>query len=130
MRMTFFRVLTADQDTVVTTPLKGGCSSNRRRGDTRQVREYNGERGRANIENELNRRIQLSFGKVRNIFSPKIPQCRKTKVFEQCVLPVMTYGSGTWSQSLSGVWKELCSEYLCMMKSEMSRSVAEPELST
>ncbi|CAH2243828.1 jg23213 [Pararge aegeria aegeria] len=26
----------------------------------------------------------------------QIPQCLKTKVFEQCVLPVMTYGTETW----------------------------------
>ncbi|CAH2240428.1 jg13331, partial [Pararge aegeria aegeria] len=27
-------------------------------------------------------------------------KCLKTKVFEQCVLPVMTYGSGTWSLTM------------------------------
>ncbi|CAH2222158.1 jg26044 [Pararge aegeria aegeria] len=51
------------------------------------------------IEKEVNRRIQIgwaAFGKLRNIFSSKIPQCLKTKVFEQCVLPVMTYGIETW----------------------------------
>ena len=56
--------------------------------------------GRSNFEKEVNRRIQLgwaAFGKLRDIFSSKIPQCLKTKVFEQCVLPVMTYGSETWS---------------------------------
>ncbi|CAH2244748.1 jg24430 [Pararge aegeria aegeria] len=31
---------------------------------------------------------------------PKIPQCLKTKVFEQSVLPVMTYGSETWSLTM------------------------------
>ncbi|CAH2215859.1 jg3759 [Pararge aegeria aegeria] len=31
--------------------------------------------------------------KLRDIFSSKIPQCLKTKVFEHCVLPVMSYGS-------------------------------------
>ncbi|CAH2226448.1 jg9740 [Pararge aegeria aegeria] len=47
---------------------------------------------RSNSEKEVNRRIQLgwaAFGKLRDIFSSKIPQCLKTKVFEQCVLPVM-----------------------------------------
>ncbi|CAH2234461.1 jg17763 [Pararge aegeria aegeria] len=53
----------------------------------------------SNFEKEVNRRIQLgwaAFGKLRDIFSSKIPQCLKTKVFEQCVFPVMTYGTETW----------------------------------
>ncbi|CAH2261859.1 jg25444 [Pararge aegeria aegeria] len=47
---------------------------------------------------EIHRRIQLGwaiFGKLRDIFSSEIPQCLKTKVFEQCVLPVMFYASIT-----------------------------------
>ncbi|CAH2234283.1 jg15013 [Pararge aegeria aegeria] len=42
-------------------------------------------------------RIQLgwaAFGKLRK--TSKFPQYLKTKVFEQCVLPVMTYGTETW----------------------------------
>ena len=56
--------------------------------------------GRSNFEKEVARRIQLgwaAFGKLRDIFSSKIPQCLKTRVFNQCVLPVITYGSETWS---------------------------------
>ena len=56
--------------------------------------------GRSNFDKEVARRIQLgwaAFGKLRGIFSSKLPQCLKTKVFNQCVLPVMTYGSETWS---------------------------------
>ncbi|CAH2244648.1 jg3876 [Pararge aegeria aegeria] len=34
-----------------------------------------------------------AYGILRDIVSSKIPQCLKTKVFEQCVLPVKTYGS-------------------------------------
>ncbi|CAH2243454.1 jg9370 [Pararge aegeria aegeria] len=59
--------------------------------------------GRSNSEKEVNRRIQVgwaAFGKLCDIFSSKIPQCLKTKVFEQCVLPVMTYGSETWSLTM------------------------------
>ena len=59
--------------------------------------------GRSNFEKEVNRRIQLgwaAFGKLREIFSSKIPQCLKTKVFDQCVLPVMTYGTETWSLTM------------------------------
>ncbi|KAL0832165.1 hypothetical protein ABMA28_001622 [Loxostege sticticalis] len=59
--------------------------------------------GKSNFEKEVNRRIQLgwaAFGKLRNIFSSKIPQCLKTKVFDQCVLPVITYGTETWSLTM------------------------------
>ncbi|KAG6440870.1 hypothetical protein O3G_MSEX001526 [Manduca sexta] len=55
--------------------------------------------GRSNFEREVNRRIQLgwaAFGKLRNVFSSKIPQCLKSKVFNSCVLPVITYGTETW----------------------------------
>ncbi|CAH2239424.1 jg16849 [Pararge aegeria aegeria] len=55
------------------------------------------------FEKEVTRRIQLGwvpFGKLRDIFSSKIPQCLKTKVFEQCVLRVMPYGSETWSLTM------------------------------
>ncbi|CAG9108309.1 unnamed protein product [Plutella xylostella] len=56
--------------------------------------------GRSNfdIDKEAARRIQLgwaAFGKLRHIFSlaiMAIPQSLKTKDFNQCVLPVMTYG--------------------------------------
>ena len=56
--------------------------------------------GRSNFEKEINRRIRLAwaaFGKLSRIFSSRIPQCLKTKVFDQCVLPAMTYGDETWS---------------------------------
>ncbi|XP_072938941.1 uncharacterized protein [Epargyreus clarus] len=56
--------------------------------------------GKSNFEKEVTRRIRLgwaAFGKLRDIFSSKIPQSLKSKMFEQCVLPVMTYGAETWS---------------------------------
>jgi hypothetical protein len=56
--------------------------------------------GSNNFEDEINRRIQLgwaAFGKLRRVFSSSIPQSLKTKVFNQCVLPVMTYGAETWT---------------------------------
>ncbi|XP_064073992.1 uncharacterized protein LOC135193837 [Vanessa tameamea] len=56
--------------------------------------------GRSSFEKEVTRRIQLdwaAFGKLRGVFTSKIPQCLKTKVYEQCVLPVITYGVKTWS---------------------------------
>ncbi|CAG9133144.1 unnamed protein product [Plutella xylostella] len=55
--------------------------------------------GKSNFDKEVARRIQLgwaAFGKLRHIFTENIPQCLKTKVFNQCVLPVMTYGAETW----------------------------------
>jgi hypothetical protein len=33
---------------------------------------------------------------LRSIFSAHLPQWLKTKVFNSCVLPVMTYGTETW----------------------------------
>ncbi|CAG9116776.1 unnamed protein product [Plutella xylostella] len=60
--------------------------------------------GRSNFDKEAARRIQLgwaAFGKLRHIFSSAIPQSLKTKVFNQCVLPVMTYGAETWTLTLT-----------------------------
>ncbi|KAJ8706628.1 hypothetical protein PYW07_012706 [Mythimna separata] len=59
--------------------------------------------GRCNFEKEINRRIRLgwtAFRKLHGIFSSNLPQCLKTKVYDQCVLPVMTYGSETWSLTM------------------------------
>jgi hypothetical protein len=56
--------------------------------------------GRSNFEDEINRRIQLSwaaFGKLRRGFSSSIPQRLETKVFNQYFLPVMIYGAGAWT---------------------------------
>jgi hypothetical protein len=63
--------------------------------------------GRNNFEDEINRRIQLGWaGKLRRAFSSSTmkrlcgshsPQSLKKKVYNQCVLPVMTYGAETWT---------------------------------
>ena len=47
------------------------------------------------------------FGKLRRVFSSPIhvSQCLKTKVFNQCVLPVMTYGAETWTLTVGLVHK-------------------------
>jgi len=48
---------------------------------------------------EISKRIQLSwaaFTKFRTIFTSKLPLCLKKKLFNQCILPVMTYGCQTW----------------------------------
>ena len=49
---------------------------------------------------EISRRIQLgwtAFGKLSDVFNSKFPQYLKTQVFDQCVLPTLTYASETWS---------------------------------
>ena len=49
---------------------------------------------------ELKRRIGLgwaAYGKLKYIFKSDLPQYLKTRVFNECVLPVLTYGSETWS---------------------------------
>ena len=64
--------------------------------------------GRSNFEKEVNRRIRLgwaAFGKLRGIFSSNLPQCLKTKVYDQCVLPVITYGTETWSLTMGLIRK-------------------------
>ncbi|CAB3231006.1 unnamed protein product [Arctia plantaginis] len=64
--------------------------------------------GKSNFEKEVNRRIRLgwaAFGKLRNVFTSKIPQCLKTKCFNQCVLPVMAYGTETWSLTMGLIRK-------------------------
>ncbi|KAG6448570.1 hypothetical protein O3G_MSEX005586 [Manduca sexta] len=45
--------------------------------------------GKNSFEKEVKKRIQLgwaAFGKLRRVFSSLLPQCLKTKVFNQCVL--------------------------------------------
>ncbi|CAG4999976.1 unnamed protein product [Parnassius apollo] len=52
--------------------------------------------GKSNFDREVNRRIQLgwaAFGKLRSIISSGIPQSLKTRLYNQCVSPVITYGS-------------------------------------
>lgn len=47
---------------------------------------------------ELNRRIGLTwaaYGRLKYIFKGALPICLKRKVFNQCVLPVLTYGAET-----------------------------------
>lgn len=63
--------------------------------------KYLGHELRINKDNqthELARRIGLTwaaFGNLRHIFKTDIPICLKRKVFNQCVLPVLTYGAET-----------------------------------
>ena len=62
---------------------------------------YLGHKLKLGLENqtaEISRRIGLSwaaFGKLRHIFKNKINNSLKRKVFDACVLPVLTYGAET-----------------------------------
>ena len=63
--------------------------------------KYLGHQIRINRDNqtkELQRRIGLgwaAYGRLRDIFGSDIPMSLKRKVYDQCVLPVMTYGAET-----------------------------------
>jgi len=63
--------------------------------------KYLGHQIRINRDNqtrELQRRIGLgwaAYGGLRDVFSSSIPMSLKRKVYDQCVLPVMTYGAET-----------------------------------
>ncbi|CAH2218367.1 jg7122 [Pararge aegeria aegeria] len=42
---------------------------------------------------------------VGQVFDSPIPQCLKTKVLNECVLPVMTYGTETWTLTVNLIHK-------------------------
>ena len=46
-----------------------------------------------------------AFGKQNKILKGKMPLCLKRKVFDQCILPVMTYGCETWSLNTKMIQK-------------------------
>ena len=53
----------------------------------------------ASHEKEVKRRIALgwaAFNKYGDFMKSKLPLCLKRKVYNQCILPVITYGSETW----------------------------------
>lgn len=53
---------------------------------------------RDNQTHELSRRSGLTwaaYGRLKHVFTSNIPVCLKRKVFDQCVLPVLTYGAKT-----------------------------------
>ena len=68
------------------------------------------------FETEIKRRIKLgwsAFGRHSNILRGSLPLCLKRKVFNQCVLSVMTYGSETWTTIL-GTERKLTSTQRAM----------------
>ena len=53
-----------------------------------------------NQDNEIRRRIKAgwqAFGRHSTIMKGTLPTCLKRKVFNQCILPAMTYGTETWT---------------------------------
>lgn len=73
--------------------------------------KYLGHEIRINRDNqtcELLRRIGLTwaaFGNLRHILKSNLPICLKRKVFNQCVLPVLTYGAETLTLTKKAVQK-------------------------
>lgn len=64
--------------------------------------------GRENQIAELARRIKLgwaAFGKLSYILKSSIPNCLKCKVFNTCVLPVLTYGIQTMTLTKQSMLK-------------------------
>lgn len=52
------------------------------------------------MNEEISRRIKMSwiaFGKLKDCFTSEIPNTLKRKLYDQCILPVLTYGAETWS---------------------------------
>ena len=58
---------------------------------------------------EIERRAKLwrrePLGKFQVVFKNKIPICLKRKAFDQCILPVLTYGSKTWITDVKAIQK-------------------------
>lgn len=57
---------------------------------------------------EIERRVKLgwqAFGRLQFVFRTKLPLCLKRKVFDQCVLPVLTYGCETWTTNIKAIQK-------------------------
>ena len=70
--------------------------------------------GRDNQTCEIYRRIGLAwaaFGRLRGVFKGDIPISLKRKVFDQCVLPVLTYGAETLTLTKRSVSKIRVTQY-------------------
>ena len=53
-----------------------------------------------NQDPEIRRRIKAgwqAFGRYSNIMKGNLPICLKRKVYNQCILPAISYGSETWT---------------------------------
>ena len=45
------------------------------------------------------------FGQLNIVFNSNMPFCPKRKLFDQCVLPVLTYGCETWTLNSKSIQK-------------------------
>lgn len=75
---------------------------------------------RDNQTREIQRRIGLTwaaFGKLKSVFRSNLPICLKRKVFNQCVLPVLTYGAETLTLTRKNITK------IQVMQRRMERSM-------
>ena len=62
---------------------------------------------------EIKRRIKLAwsaFGRLHTVMKSSLPICLKSKTFNQCVLPVLTYGSETWCLNVKQTNKLRCAQ--------------------
>ncbi|CAG9828634.1 unnamed protein product, partial [Diabrotica balteata] len=76
--------------------------------------------GRDNQTRELSRRIGLTwvaFGKLSYVLKSELPMCLKRKVFNQCVLPVLTYGVETLTLT------KKVRNTICVTQRAMKRSI-------
>ena len=51
-------------------------------------------------ESEIKRRIALgwqAFGRANSVFKSKLPTCLKRRVYNQCIIPTISYGAETWN---------------------------------
>ena len=47
----------------------------------------------------------MKFDQLNTVFKSSMPFCRKIKLFDQCVLPVLTYGCETWTLNSKSIQK-------------------------
>ena len=63
---------------------------------------------KGDVRPEIFRRIKLgwqAFGRYDIAFKSNMPVNLKKQVYDQCILPVMTYGCETWSMNEYIKWK-------------------------
>ena len=50
-----------------------------------------------------------AFGKFNDIMKSNMSICMKHRVFDQCILPSMTYGTETWA--MKKIWNKNIEQY-------------------
>src|SRR4051794_23848442 len=49
--------------------------------------------------------VWRAFGRMNTIFRSNMPVCMKRKLFDQCILSVLTYGCETWTLTAKAIQK-------------------------